>query len=69
LHSELKVNIAKTILLFDNLNENALQILITELISSGKHGLAQNMYATFSKNYEALYAETFDIKYQSFIKK
>ncbi|MEI6865268.1 LamG-like jellyroll fold domain-containing protein [Flavicella sp.] len=66
---QLNIKIAKTILLFDNLNENALGILITELVSSGKHGLAQNVYTTFAKNYEALYVESFDVKYQSFIKK
>jgi len=69
LHPELNIKIAKTILLFDNLNENALEILITQLVSSGKHGLAQNVYATFSKNYEALYAEPFGTKYQNFIKR
>lgn len=69
LHPELNIKVAKTILLFDSLNENALKILITELVSSGKHGLAQNVYTTFSKNYEALYAESFGIKYQNFIQK
>ncbi|MCK0156135.1 hypothetical protein MWU65_03030 [Cellulophaga sp. F20128] len=69
LHPELNLKIAKTILLFDNLNEYALEILITELVASGKHGLAQNYYTTFSKNYETLYAHSFDRTYQSFIKK
>ena len=69
LYAELNIKIAKTILLFDNLNENALKILISELVSSGKHGLAQSAYATFSKNYEILYAEPFRIEYQSFIKR
>tara|TARA_R110002049_G_scaffold125264_1_gene280873 strand:- start:627 stop:3017 length:2391 start_codon:yes stop_codon:yes gene_type:complete len=69
LHPELNLKIAKTILLFDNLNEYALEILITELVASGKHGLAQNYYTTFSKNYETLYAHSFDRTYKSFIKK
>ena len=69
LYAELNIKIAKTILLFDSLNENALKILIRELVSSGKHGLAQSAYTTFSKNYEMLYAEPFRIEYQSFVKK
>ena len=32
LHTALSIKIAKTILLFDNLNENALKILISELV-------------------------------------
>jgi two-component SAPR family response regulator len=66
---ELNIKIAKTILLFDNLNEDALKILISEFVASGKHGLAKNAYSTFSKNYEALYAEPFNSNYQSFVKK
>ncbi|WP_242205137.1 LamG-like jellyroll fold domain-containing protein [Aestuariivivens insulae] len=63
------VKMAKTILLFDSLNENALQILIIELVALGKHGLAQNAYVTFSKNYEALYAEPYHVNYQDLLKK
>ncbi len=69
LPSELIIKIAKTILLFDSLNENALKMLIIEFISSGKHGLAKNAYLTFSKNYKALYAESFSVDYQDFVKK
>lgn len=69
LHSEMNIKIAKTILLFDNLNENALRILISELVSGGKHGLAKNAYLSFTKNYEALYAESFSVDYQLFAKK
>lgn len=69
LHSALNIKIAKTILLFDSLNENALKILITELASSGKHGLAKNAYLTFSKNYKALYGESFGFDYQYFVEK
>ncbi|GAA3584064.1 hypothetical protein GCM10022395_35180 [Snuella lapsa] len=62
------VKMAKTILLFDSLNENALQILIIELVALGKHGLAQNAYVTFSKNYQALYAEPYGVNYQDLLK-
>ncbi|MBJ6367097.1 LamG-like jellyroll fold domain-containing protein [Snuella sedimenti] len=65
---ELCVKMAKTILLFDSLNENALQILIVELVALGKHGLAQNAYVTFSKNYQALYDESYGVNYQDLLK-
>ncbi|WP_027138753.1 LamG domain-containing protein [Gaetbulibacter saemankumensis] len=68
LPKELCIIIGKTILLFDSLNENALQILVREWISLGKHGLAQDAYLTFSKNYELLYGELYMVEYQDFIK-
>ena len=68
LPNQLCVKMAKTILLFDTLNENALKILIVELVALGKHGLAQHAYNTFSKNYEALYAEPYRVKYQDLLK-
>ena len=64
LDSEIIIKIANTILLFDNLNEQALGILIKELVAVGKHGQAQNAYEAFAKNYKALYNESFNIEYQ-----
>ncbi|MEC3907849.1 LamG-like jellyroll fold domain-containing protein [Tamlana sp. 2201CG12-4] len=69
LPSQLNIKLAETILLFDNLNENALKILINELVSTGKHGLAKNTYNAFSKNYKTLYGEVFGVDYQDFVKK
>lgn len=65
LGSHTNIKLAKTILLFDGLNEGALKIVIKELIICGKHGQAQDMYKAFVKNYEVLYAEPFGIKYKN----
>lgn len=64
LNSEINIKLANTILIFDNLNEQALGILIKVLVAEGKHGQAQNAYEAFAKNYKALYNETFNIEYQ-----
>ncbi|MEQ6121979.1 LamG-like jellyroll fold domain-containing protein [Reichenbachiella sp. MALMAid0571] len=64
LDSETNIKLANTILLFDDLNEQALGILVKELVATGKHGQAQNAYETFAKNYKALYDETFNTEYQ-----
>lgn len=64
---EVKIQLANTMLLFDSLNEDALKILINELVASGKHGQAQNAYETFSKNYQALYAEPYGVRYQELV--
>lgn len=66
LESDVKIRLAQTILLFDSLNEDALKILIRELVAAGKHGQAQSAYETFAKNYQALYAEPFCVEYQEF---
>ncbi|MDN5205705.1 hypothetical protein QQ008_30250 [Fulvivirgaceae bacterium BMA10] len=64
---EINTRLANTILLFDNLNEQALKILIRELMTSGKHGQAQQAYKAFAKNYRVLYGEAFEIEYQDLI--
>jgi len=64
LETETIIKLANTILLFDNLNEQALGILIKVLVAEGKHGQAQNAYEAFAKNYKALYNETFSTEYQ-----
>ena len=65
LGSQANIKLAKTILLFDGLNEGALKITIKELIICGKHGQAQDMYKAFVKNYEVLYAASFGITYKN----
>ncbi len=65
--SEDKIKLAKTMLLFDHLNENALYILIKEFSSAGKHGQAKNEYEGFSKNYTSLYGESFPVQYQDIV--
>ncbi|GAA4291469.1 LamG-like jellyroll fold domain-containing protein [Aestuariibaculum suncheonense] len=64
---EICIKMAKTILLFDSLNENALQILISEWVAMGKHGLAKHAYTSFSKNYELLYREPYRVEYQDLV--
>ncbi|MFK5973467.1 MAG: hypothetical protein QM485_09315 [Flavobacteriaceae bacterium] len=65
LGTDANIKLAKTILHFDGLNEGALKIAINELIICGKHGQAQDIYKTYVKNYEVLYAEPFGITYKS----
>ena len=64
---EVKIKLVNTILLFDSLNEDALRILIQELVASGKHGQAQQAYESFTKNYMSLYSEPFGVEYQELL--
>ncbi len=67
LGSETNILLANTILLFDSLNEQALKIVIRELVNAGKHGQAQSAYSAFAKNYKALYDEPFTLEYQNIV--
>ncbi len=64
----LKTEMAKTILLFDDLNEDALIILVQNLSGSGNHGLAKQVFEEFSKRYASLYSEPFTTDFYTLIK-
>jgi DNA-binding SARP family transcriptional activator len=66
-NSDLNLMLAKTMFLFDQLNEEALKILLSELVLSGKHGQARNEYDSFCKNFKSLYNEKFSVEYQNLI--
>ncbi|TKG96463.1 hypothetical protein EYV94_04215 [Puteibacter caeruleilacunae] len=60
-----RVECAKAMLLFDNLNEEALAILVHNLMEMGNHGQARQAYDEFAKRYENLYDEPFPVSYNS----
>lgn len=66
-NKEVATQLAKTMLLFDQLNEFALKVLLNELVSVGKHGMAKDEYNHFCKHYSALYGEDFSLSYQHLI--
>jgi two-component SAPR family response regulator len=68
-NNNLGISIAKTMLLFDDLNEEALQFLVQELISCGNHGQAKQTFEEFSRRFETLYNEPFPINYSSIQKR
>lgn len=60
--------LGKTILKFDNLNEDALKIILLALSSQGNHGQAQQTYYEFVKKYVLLYNEEYPLDYQEIIR-
>ncbi|MBI9064729.1 MAG: hypothetical protein JEZ14_22275 [Marinilabiliaceae bacterium] len=65
--SGVSIKLARLMLLFDHLNEEALNILIHELVTAGKHGQAKNEYESFTKIYKELYGHPFHIEYQKMV--
>ena len=63
--NSIKIGIAKTMFLFDDLNEEALKIMVNELIKNGNHGQAKQTYEEFARRYLALYNEPFPKDYNS----
>jgi DNA-binding SARP family transcriptional activator len=51
----LVVELSDAVLLFDPLNEEALQLKCKALVQTGKHSLASAAYARFAREYEQLY--------------
>ncbi len=64
----LKTELAKTILRFDDLNEDALLVVVKNLSEAGNHGLARQIFEEFSKRYENLYSEPFNTDFYSLVK-
>lgn len=66
---ELKIGIARTILKFDPLNEEALKQLLTGFSTQGNHGQARQCYDDFCKKYLLLYNEPYPVAFRDIIRK
>lgn len=68
INHELKIEIARTVLKFDHLNEEALKCILTGYNSLGNHGQAQQFYDDFCKKYLHLYNEEYPVAFKEIIK-
>ncbi len=64
----LRLEVAKTILKFDDLNEQALKTILRILTAQGKHGQARQTYDEFAKRYMLLYNEKYAAGYTEIIR-
>lgn len=65
---DLKIEVAKTIFQFDQLNEEALKSILIALSSQGNHGQAHQVYDEFGKKYTAIYEEEYPLSFTEIIK-
>jgi two-component SAPR family response regulator len=61
------IQMADIVLLFDSVNEEALEIKCKSLIKCGKHTLAKKNYDNFIKEYKLLYAEDYGVSFNRLI--
>ena len=61
------INMADAIFAHDSLNEDALRIKCTTLVEMGKNGLAQKVYASFTKEYQSLFGVEFKYTFEQII--
>ncbi|MCK0189882.1 LamG-like jellyroll fold domain-containing protein [Arenibacter sp. F20364] len=66
-HSSLMYDLASVMYIYDDLNENALQIKLQILIRQGKLSLAHTVYDNFAKLYEKIYGETYAMKFEDMV--
>ena len=66
--SELLIQLADAILIFDTMHEEAISIKCKVLTALGKHSLAKEIYEKFAKEYHTLYDEYFDRSFTDIIK-
>lgn len=66
-HSSELYDLATIIYIYDDLNEDALQIKLKVLVKQGKLSLAHTVYDNFSKLYKKLYGDTYAIKFEDFV--
>lgn len=66
---ELKIEIARTILKFDHLNEEALKQILVGFSIQGNHGQARQCYDDFCRKYLLLYNEAYPVAFKDIIKK
>jgi len=66
---ELKTGIARTILKFDPVNEEALKQLLTGFTTEGNHGQARQCYDDFCRKYLLLYNEPYPVAFRDILKK
>ncbi|MFR9524298.1 MAG: kelch repeat-containing protein [Rikenellaceae bacterium] len=63
-----KVALANLILLFDKVDENAVEQKCLALIEMGKHGVAKTTFDNFAKEYHTLFGAEYDSSFEDFIK-
>ena len=66
---ELKPEVARTILKFDPVNEEALKQILTGFTVQGNHGQARQCYEDFCRKYLLLYNEPYPVAFRDLIKK
>ncbi|MCM4151754.1 hypothetical protein DHD05_09140 [Arenibacter sp. N53] len=66
-HSSLLYDLASVMYIYDDLNENALQIKLQILIGQGKLSLAHTVYDNFSRLYEKIYGEMYTVKFEDMV--
>ena len=65
---ELMVKLADSILIFDMMHEEAVSIKCKALTTLGKHSLAKEIFAKFTKDYFTLYDEPFERSFTDMIR-
>ena len=65
---ELMIQIADAILIFDIMHEEAIAIKCKALVALGKHSIAREIFAKFSKEYSILYDEPYKWSFTELIK-
>ncbi|XHP74364.1 hypothetical protein KCTC52924_02119 [Arenibacter antarcticus] len=66
-HNVLLHDLASVMYIYDDLNENALQLKLQILIKQGKLSTAHSVYDKFAKLYKKLYGETYPIKFEDIL--
>lgn len=66
-HSELLIEIANCIFMFDQVNETALSLKCKSLTFAGRHSQAKTTYEKFVKDYREMYGEEFTVSFASII--
>lgn len=66
-HQVLLQDLAQVMYIYDDLNENALQLKLKILILQGKLSTAHSVYDKFSKLYQKLYGETYPVKFEEIV--
>jgi len=66
-HSSLIYDLASVMYIYDDLNENALQLKLNILIGQGKLSLAHTVYDNFAKLYQNVYGELYAVKFEDMV--
>lgn len=65
--SELILQIAQVILIFDDLNDQGLELQIKALVNLGKHGVAKIAFDRFQEKYKSVFDENHEKSFQDLI--
>lgn len=66
-HTDVMLDLAEVIYLYDDLNEHALKMKLNVLIEQGKLSLAHQACHNFKKQYEKLYGEAYEVSFEEII--